>query len=618
MPRFVVAPRLSKRPLFQLIRLWLGLMPIATLLLSPVATARAGEKLHGIAMHGAPALAKGFTHFPYVNPAAPQGGAVTLGQIGTFDSLNPLILKGIAANGVREYVYESLLARSLDEPFSLYGLLAESIELPDDRRSVTFHLNPAARFSDGQPVTAEDVVFSWRLLKDRGQPYHRANYGSVSSAEARGPHTAHFAFNDDGNREAPLLLGLMPILPRHKIDPETWERTTFEPPVGSGPYVVVSLEPGRHVNFKRDPKWWGRDLPVNRGRFNFGDIRYEYFRDQGGLFEAFKVGEVHIRAEDDAGRWAEGYTFAAVTDGRIKRREIATGLPAGMSALVFNTRRPVFADQKVRQALIQLFDFEWINKNLHHGAYTRTQSFFERSELAAHGRPADTMERALLAPHQAKLKPEVLAGTYAMPRTDGSGQNRATLQAAFKLLSEAGYVQDAGRLVHGKTRQPFTFELMASSRAEERLFQAYAQNLARLGITVQIRLTDSAQRWARLRTFDFDMIQWTWHASLSPGNEQMNRWSVESATTELSLNYTGIKDPSVNALIDAVLSARDRPNFVAAVRALDRLLISGDYVIPLYHPRTQWIAHWNHIQGPEKPPLWGFVLDTWWSTTAKP
>ncbi len=574
--------------------------------------ATAGERLHGIAMHGVPELAKDYTHFPYANPQAPKGGAITLGQHGTFDSLNPLILKGIAANGVREFVYESLLSRSLDEPFSLYGLIAESIELPDDRRSVTFHINPAARFSDGRPVTADDVVFSWKLLREKGQPYHRANYGSVVNAVARDPLTAHFEFNADGNREAPLLLGLMPVLPRHKIDPETWERTTFEPPVGSGPYAVAALEPGRHVVFRKREDWWGRDLPANRGRFNFAEIRYEYFRDQGSLFEAFKVGEVHVRAEDDAGRWTEGYDFPAVADGRVVKREISTGWPAGMTALVFNSRRAVFADQKVRQALIHLFDFEWINRNLHHGAYARTESYFARSELAAVGRAADAAERTLLAPHLAKIKPSVLDGSWRLPRTDGSGQSRAPLQAAFQLLSEAGYRQENGRLVHATTRQPLAFEMMAASRGEERLFQSYMQNLNRLGIQARVRLTDSAQRWAKLRTFDFDMIQWTWSASLSPGNEQMNRWSVESAATELSLNFAGVRDPAANNLIDAILAARERPAFVAAVRAFDRLLVSGDYVLPLYHAPKHWIAHWSHVEGPAKEPLSGFVLDTWW------
>lgn len=588
------------------------LLASLALLALGVANVTAGERLHGIAMHGAPALAKDYAHFPYANPQAPKGGAITLGQHGTFDSLNPLILKGIAANGVREFVYESLLARSLDEPFSLYGLIAESIDLPDDRRSVTFHINPAARFSDGQPITADDVVFSWKLLRERGQPYHRANYASVVTAVARDAQTVHFEFNADGNREAPLLIGLMPVLPRHKIDPETWERTTFEPPVGSGPYAVAALEPGRNVVFRKREDWWGRDLPANRGRFNFAEIRYEYFRDQGSLFEAFKVGEVHVRAEDDAGRWTEGYDFPAVTDGRVVKREIATGLPAGMTALVFNSRRAVFADQRVRQALIHLFDFEWINRNLHHGAYARTESFFARSELAAVGRPADATERALLAPHLAKIKPAVLDGSWRLPRTDGSGQSRAPLQEAFRLLSEAGYTQEAGRLVHARTREPLAFEMMAASRAEERLFQSYMQNLTRLGIAARLRLTDSAQRWAKLRTFDFDMIQWTWAASLSPGNEQMNRWSVESAGTELSLNFAGVRDPAANSLIDAILAARERPAFVSAVRAFDRLLISGDYVLPLYHAPKHWIAHWSRVEGPAREPLSGFVLDTWW------
>jgi peptide/nickel transport system substrate-binding protein len=581
-----------------------------------VAAPASAERQHGIAMHGRPALPPGFEHFPYADPKAPKGGTLHLGHIGSFDSLNPLIIKGVAANGVREWVYESLLARSLDEPFSLYGLIAEAVEMPDDRRSITFHINAAASFSDGRPVTADDVVFSWKLLRERGQPYHRLNYASVVKAEAQGPGIARFEFADDGNREAPLLIGLMPVLPRHRIDPETFERTSFEPPVGSGPYVVAAVEPGRSVLFRRNPDWWGRELPVNRGRFNFAEIRNEYFRDQGSLFEAFKVGDVHVRAEDDAGRWIEGYGFSAVTEGRIRRREIATGLPAGMSALVFNTRRPVFADVRVRQALIQLLDFEWINRNFYHGVYARTQSFFERSELSSHLRPADDRERALLAPHIKRIKPEILAGTHAFPRTDGSGQNRQSLQAAFALLKAAGYAQDGGRLVEVRSRQPLAFEMMASTKSEERLFQAYAQVLQRLGIEARVRIIDSTQRWTRMKAFDFDMIQWTWVASLSPGNEQMNRWSVESAGTELSLNFAGVRDPAVNQLIEALLAARDRPEFVSAARALDRLLLSGDYVIPLHHARTQWIAHWSQVAGPPKPPLWGFVLDTWWMSPA--
>lgn len=572
----------------------------------------AADLQHGIAMHGRPALAAGFVHLPHVDPTAAKGGTLVLGELGSFDSLNPLIVKGIAANGVREWVYESLLGRAVDEPFTLYGLLARAIEVPDDRGSITFHIDPDARFSDGRPVTPEDAIFSWRLLKEKGQPFHRSNYKSVVRAETPAAGVVRFEFEADGNREAPLLIGLMPILPSHRIDPATFEQTTLEPPVGSGPYLVDAVDTGRRVTYRRDPRWWGAAKPINRGRFNFDEIRYEFFRDQTTLFEAFKAGEVRLRVESDAARWAEGYAFPAVTEGRVRKAEIASGLPAGMTALAFNTRRPVFADQRVRRALIHLFDFEWINRSLFHGQYRRTQSFFERSELSANGRPADAREVALLAPFPGKVRPEVMAGTFKQPVSDGSGQNRAGLQAAFALLKEAGYVQEGGRLVHAATKQPLAFEIMAGSRAEERLFQAYAGALERLGIKATIRQVDSAQRWSRMKVFDFDMIQWTWLASLSPGNEQMNRWSVESATTDLSLNYAGVKEPAANALIDAILSAKERDEFVSAVRALDRLLISGDYVVPLYHPARLWVAHWADLRAPERTPLSGFALDTWW------
>ena len=591
----------------------IGIAVLFTASIAAPGVRASGEPVHGLAMHGRPALPADFAHLAYVDPNAPKGGAIVLGELGSFDSLNPLIVKGIAVNGVREYVYESLLGRALDEPFSLYGLLARKIEAPDDRRSITFHLDPDARFSDGKQVGAKDVIFSWRLLKERGQPYHRANYRSVQSAEESAPGVVRFTLEDDGNREAPLLIGLMPILPSHRIDPETFEQTTLEPPIGSGPYRVDTVEAGRRVVFRRNAEWWGRDRPINRGRFNFDQIRLEYFRDQTTLFEAFRGGEVRLRVENDAARWADGYGFAAVTDGRIAKLELTSGLPAGMTALVFNSRRPIFADPRVRRALIQLFDFEWINRSFFHGHYHRTQSFFERSDLSSHGIPADPRERALLAPYLDRIRPSVLEGTHAQPTTDGSGHNRAGLQAAFRLLADAGWVQEGGRLVNARSRQPFEFEIMASSRAEERLFQAFAGVLDRLGIKASIRTVDSAQRWSRMKTFDFDMIQWTWNASLSPGNEQMNRWSVESATTDLSLNYAGVKDPAADALTDAILTARERPEFVSAVRALDRLLISGDYVIPLYHAKAVWIAHWADLGHPARPPLSGLAIDTWWS-----
>jgi peptide/nickel transport system substrate-binding protein len=574
--------------------------------------AQAEAAVHAITMHGAPALPPDFQHLPYVNPDAPKGGTLRLGDLGTFDSLNPFILNGVAPTGIREYVFESLLSRSDDEPFTLYAHLARSVEMPEDRSSATFHLDPEARFSDGHPVTAADVLFSWRLLKEKGQPYHRTHYATVASAESPEPGVVRFTFADHGNREAPLLLALMPILPSHRIDPATFDRTSLEPPVGSGPYLVTEVDPGRAFTLERNRDWWARDKPLFRGRYNFDRIRTEFFRDQTTLFEAFKSGEIDIRSEDDAGRWAGGYDFPAVRDGRVVRAELPTRLPAGMTALVFNTRRPLFADARVRRALITMFDFEWVNRSLFHGLYARTQSFFERSELSSHGRPADALERALLAPYLAKVKPDILDGTYALPVSDGSGRNRENLKAAIALLAEAGYVQDHGRMVDASTRQPLAFEMMAAKRAEERLFQAYAGMLAQVGITATIRPVDSAQRWDRLKHFDFDMIQWTWGSSLSPGNEQKGRWGSQSAASTNALNFAGVREPAVDATIDALLTAKARPAFVSAVRALDRLLLSGDYVIPLFHQKGLWMAWRAELKRPERAALSGLALDAWW------
>jgi len=585
---------------------------------SPALAETARSATHGIAMHGKPALPGNFPHLPYVNPDAPKGGTLRLGELGTYDSLNPFILKGVAPGGIREYVYESLLARSADEAFSLYAHLARSVEMPDDRSSITFHLDPDARFSDGRPVTAEDVVFSWSLLREKGQPYHRAHYSAVTRVTIPAPGTVRFEMSEHGNRETPMLVALMPILPRHKIDPETFDQTSFAPPIGSGPYVVDEVDAGRSLTFVRDPEWWGRNKPMARGRYNFDRIRIEYFRDQTTLFEAFKSGEIDVRSEDDAGRWAEGYDFPAAHDGRIIRAELPTGWPAGMTALVFNTRRPYFADPRVRRALILAFDFEWVNRNLFHGLYTRTQSFFARSVLSSHGKPADAAERVLLEPWMSNVKPEALDGTLSLPVSDGNGRNRANLRAAVNLLREAGYVQKGGRMVNAATGEPFSFEMMAAKRGEERLFEAYARNLALIGIDVGIRTVDSAQRWSRLKSFDFDMIQWTWGSSLSPGNEQRNRWGSASVDSANALNFAGVKDPAVDALIEAVVAAREQPAFISAVRAFDRLLLSGDYVIPLYHPKGLWTAWRSELKRPERAPLSGLALDTWWKAPARP
>jgi peptide/nickel transport system substrate-binding protein len=585
---------------------------LACLFLAP---AVAAEPMHGIAMHGSPKHPPGFEHFPYVNPTAPKGGRLVLGALGTFDSLNAFIIKGVTPGYIRELVYESLMTRAGDEPFTLYGLIAESVEVPEDRSSVTFRLRDEARFADGTPITPEDVLFSHAVLKEKGWPYHRAHYGKVIDAAKVGPRAVRFTFASAGDREMPLILALMPILPRHKIDAEAFERTTLEPPLGSGPYVIANVDAGRSITYRRNPDWWARGLAVTRGRFNFDEIRIEFFRDASSLFEAFKAGEIDLRPEDDPARWIEGYGFAAVQDGRIVKREFATHLPSGMTALAFNTRRPVFADARVRRAFILLFDAEWINRSLFDGAYKRTQSFFERSQLSSHGRPADARERALLAPFAQYVKPEVLDGSASLPVTDGSGDSRANLRAASQLLAQAGYEPKGGRLVKGGV--PLAFEFLAQTRQQERMMLTYGRTLERLGIELRIRQVDTAQYWARLKSFDFDMIQWTWSASLSPGNEQINRWSSNAAATEGSLNYPGVKNPAADALIEVLLQARLAEDFTAAVRAFDRVLISGDYVIPLFHLPDVWVAHRSNLHYPAIRPLGGFDLDTWWMLMPK-
>lgn len=575
------------------------------------AVAQQLPKRHGIAMHGEPALGPGFTHFPYVDPAARKGGRLSLGRLGTFDSLNPFIVRGSVPTGVREYVYESLLARNLDEPFSLYGLIAAAIEVPDDRTSITFHLRPEARFSDGRAITAKDVLFSYEVLREKGFPYHRSYYGKVAKAEALGEHVVRFDLGSGSDRELPLILGLMPVLPSHLLTMETFDRTTLEPVVGSGPYVVDKVDPGRAVIYKRDAKHWARDLPVYKGRFNAEEVRIEYFRESSTMMEAFKTGQLDLRVEDDPSTWAEGYTFPAATDGRVLKREIAIGAPAGLAALVMNTRRSKLADPRVRRALILAFDFEWINANLYHGLYARSASLFERSHLSAAGKPASDAERKLLGAHSADIKPEILAGTWKPPASDGSGSNRDNLKAAVALLAQAGYRLERDGLKDARG-EPLEIEFLAANRGQERLVLAYRRALERIGVKVAVRQADSSQYWQRVKSFDFDMIQWTWGSSLSPGNEQANRWASRSAASEGSLNYAGVKNAAVDAMIDALLAARGAEDFTAAARALDRAVMSGDYVIPLFHAPRQWIAHWRHVVPPPRTPLSGIDIDTWW------
>lgn len=563
-------------------------------------------------MHGAPQHSSNFTSFSYVNPKAPKGGTVTFASLGSFDSANPFIVKGAAVAGLRDYVFESLMARAFDEPFSLYGLIAETVETPEDRSWVSFTLRQEARFSDGKPVTVDDVLFSHTLLRDHGRPNHRTYYSKVTKAEKTGPRTVKFTFGEPSDREIPLIMGLMPVLPKHHYAPESFEQTSLQPPLGSGPYRVAKIEPGKRIIYERNPNYWGRDLAVNVGRFNFDEIRYDYYRDDDPMFQAFQKGLFQLWPESDSGRWARGYDFPAHNDGRVVREELPISVPSGMSALVFNTRRSLFSDRRVRQALTLMLDFEWLNRNYYHGLYTRTQSFFDRSGLSSHGKPADARERELLASFPDAVQPQILEGTYKLPMTDGSGRNRASRRSALTLLKGAGFVLKDGKLANAKTGEPFAFEILAVSGGQQRLMLKFADALKSVGIDAHLRIVDSAQYQRRRQTFDFDMIQNFWYASLSPGNEQLFRWSSAAADADGSFNYAGVKNPAVDAMIAAMLAARSREDFVSAVRALDRVLLSGNYVIPLFHAQKQWIARWKMLARPEKTSLYGYRTDTWW------
>lgn len=575
------------------------------------------EPQHAIALHGSPKEPADFTHFSYVNPNAPKGGRLVLGNFGSFDSLNPLIVKGTPASGIRDFTIESLMARGLDEPFTVYGLIAETIEVPEDRSWVAFHINPKAHFSDGHPITADDVIFSLELLREKGRPNHRTYFDKVVKSERLSDHDVRFTFDAAGDREIPLILALMPVLPKHATDREAFDNTSLSPPVGSGPYRIGKVDAGRSLSFVRDDNYWGRDLPVNRGRFNFDEVRFDYYREGTAMFDAFKTGEIDIWPEEDPRRWANAYDFPAIRDRRVVKREFDIGIPAGMTGLVFNTRRKVFADARVREALIYLFDFEWINRTLYAGLYSRTQSYFERSILASPTHPADAYERNLLAPFPDAVKPEILAGTYRFPSTDGSGRSRDNQEHAFHLLQQAGYELRGGKLVNIESGRQLEFEILAISTTQEGLLLSFARDVERLGIKVNVRVVDSSQYQQRLTSYDYDMIQNTWASSLSPGNEQLFRWSAQAAKTDGTYNYAGVAEPAVDAMIRAMLAAKTEQDFVSSVRALDRVLLSGDYVIPLFFIPKQWVAYWVRLQHPDVTPLFGYSADSWWSKDKK-
>ena len=559
-------------------------------------------------MFGEPKYGPDFAHFDYVNPDAPKGGVLRLGAAGTFDSFNPYIIKGNPAAGAGA---ETLTVASSDEPFTRYGLIAETIEWPEDRSWVAFTLRPEARWHDGRPITVEDVIFSLDTLKTKGQPFYRFYYGTIDRAEKVDERKVKFVFKEAGNRELPLIAGEMPILPKHYWETRDFERTTLEPPLASGPYRITEFEAGRYVVVDRVPDYWGQHLPVNVGQNNFDRMRTDYFRDETVLRQALKAGLIDFRIENQAKAWALDYDIAAVRNGCLRKVEFPHERPAGMQAFVFNTRRPVFADRSVREALNYAFDFEWTNRVLFFGQYKRSESYFSNSELASRGLP-EGLERNILERFRGQVPEEVFTREYQPPTTDGSGWPRQNLLHALALLKQAGWLVRDGTLVNEQTGEPMRFEILLVSPAFERIVLPMVRNLKRLGVDARIRLVDKSQYINRLRSFDFDMAMLAWGQSESPGNEQRDFWSSTAARSPGSRNYIGVSDPVVDELVEEVIVAPDRDNLVARTRALDRVLLWGFYVIPGWHLSADRVLYWNKFSYPEVLPRQGVQIDTWW------
>ncbi len=574
------------------------------------------EPQHGIAMYGDPALPQDFVSLPYVNPDAPKGGRIVFGEAGGFDSLHPFILKGTAPYGISVYVFETLMGRNWDEPFSLYGLLAESVEVPDDRSWVEFTLRPEARFSDGTPVTVDDVIWSFETLGTLGHPRYHALQDQITSMEQTGERSVRITF-EGGNRELALLAGLRPILPRAQWEGRAFDESGFDVvPVGSGPYVIDAFEPGRFISLKRNPDWWARDLPLMRGQHNFDEIRYDYFGDGDVVFEAFKAGEITSYREGNAQRWATQYDFPRVTSGEVVQSIIPHQRPSGITGYVMNTRRPAFQDWRVREAMIQAFNFEFINQTLNGGTLPRITSYFSNSVLGMGPGPATGTVLDYMTPHQAVLLPGAIDG-YTLPVSDGTERNRAGIARALDLMAEAGWTVQDG-VMRNAGGQDFTFEILLNQGATEtqQTMEIYAAALGRMGITPRITTVDSAQYVARTDAFDFDMAYYTRGVSLSPGTEQRLYWGTLAAETPGSRNWMGVQSPAIDGLIDAMLAAGSRDDFIAATQALDRVLTSGRYVIPIWFSDHSRIAHDRRLRFPDRLPMYGdwigFQPDVWW------
>ncbi|MFN3713025.1 MAG: extracellular solute-binding protein [Alcanivoracaceae bacterium] len=587
----------------------LNKMLLAPVLLAAALVAQASPGKHAVAMHGEPKYGPDFRHFDYVNPDAPKGGNLRRHVIGTFDSFNSYIPQGTPAASTA-YLYDTLTTSSQDEPFTQYGLLARSIEIAADRRSVTYQLRPEATFSDGKPVTAEDVAFTFELLTTKGSPFFAYYYNDVEKVEAVSKHVVRFRFRHGDNKELPLIVGQMPVLPKHIWTDKDFSRPSLDRPVGSGPYLIESFQPGRRVVYQRRADYWGKDLAVNRGLYNFDRISFEYFLDETVSLEAFKGGAYDWRMERSAKDWASGYNSPALTRGEIILESIAHRLPAGMQGFVMNQRRELFQDRTLRKAIGLAMDFEWSNQNLFHSQYVRTRSYFQNSDMAATGLPS-AAELKLLEPFRKQLPEEVFKREYQPPVTDGSGRPRQNLQQAQQLLRDAGYTLSGGQLL-SSTGRPVRFEILLDSPAFERIALPFSRNLKALGIEAGVRRIDATQYLERVRKFDYDMIVAVFPQSNSPGNEQRDFWHSSAADMTDSRNQIGLRDPVVDALVELIITAPSREDLIVRCRALDRVLQWGYHVVPNWHIDQFRVAYRSTLARPAVSPPYGLPIDAWW------
>lgn len=576
------------------------------LFLATVAQQAWAETTGGISMHGAPKYADDFAHLDYVNPNAPKGGTLRLAKTGSFDNLNNNIIMGTTAEGL-EHLNDRLMQRVWDEPFTMYGLVARDIDVSQDRSHVTFHLRPEARFHDGVPMTAEDVKFSFDMMRQHGHPVRRRVYGLVSEVKITDPHTISFTFGEGYDRESVMILAMLPVLPKHYWEKADITKTTLKAPLGSGPYKIASVEPGRKIVYERVKDWWAKDLAVARGQYNFDTITYTYFRDDDVALQSIMAGGYDLRRETDINNWLLSASTKPVQDGRLIRDEIMHQRPEWLKAMIFNTRRAPFDDIRVRQALGLMFNAEWVNQALFSGALKRLDSSFANSALAPHGTP-DESELAMLEPLRADLQAEVFSDVWHPP----SGTARERQRAALKLLDEAGWELKKQKMTSRATGQPLSFEILLSDARDEKIALSFARDLDRIGISMRVRTVDSAQFTGRLEAFDYDMVVFRWINSLSPGNEQVNYWGSVAAANRGSRNYAGISNPAIDTLVDAIARTTTREGLVTACHALDRALMQGHYFIPLFYIGRDLVLHTPDIDKPENAPIYGAVLESWW------